>query len=138
MRIYNFNIPVIWVKVFVGLGTIASSLFCFVSALVDFKIYVYWLWSLIALVITSGATWLFCKACNRKKLSKLRFLHDLGFVCLNLMLLYNYNRFAVNRMYHYSDFLYTVEIAALIIICSIFLGSAYLISHREFMKKVWS
>lgn len=138
MRIYNFNIPVIWVKVFVGLGTIASSLFCFAAALVDFKLYVYWLWSLIELVVTGGAFWLFFKTFTRKKLGKLRFLHDLCLVCLNFILLYNYARFAIGGMYHYSDFVYTVEIAALIIIASILLGLAYLISHRELMKKVWS
>lgn len=137
MRIYNFNISVDRVKKFVLFGTVISSLFYFISAFVNFKLYIYGFWCLIALAVTNGTIWLFCKTCNRKKFSKLRFLHNLGFVCLNLILLCNYSIVLIHGMHYYSDFVYTVEIAALIIIGSIFLGMVYLILHRKFMKKVW-
>lgn len=138
MRIYNFNISVDRVKKFVLFGTVISSLFYFISAFVNFKLYIYVFWCLIALAVTNGTIWLFCKTCNRKKFSKLRFLYNLGFVCLNLILLCNYSIVLIHGMHYYSDFVYTVEIAALIIIGSIFLGILYLMLPRKFMKKVWN
>lgn len=65
-------------------------------------------------------------------------MHNLGFVCLNLILLCNYSIVLIHGMHYYSDFVYTVEIAALIIIGSIFLGIIYLMLPRKFMKKVWN
>ncbi len=138
MRIFNFNISVCQVKLFVLFGTVLLCLFYFCSSVWDFKTYVFGIWSLIALAVSAAAIWLFKRSLSRKNVGKLRFLYDLGFACVNLLLLDEYLGFAFRRMYSDDSLGYAVKGSAVLIIGFIFFGIAYLMTHREFMKKVWN
>lgn len=138
MRIFNFNISVCRMKLFVLFGTVLSCLFYFCSSVWDFKTYVFGIWSLIALAVSAAAIWLFKRSMNRKNVGRLRFLYDLGFACVNLLLLDEYLGLAFRRMYSDDSLGYAVKASAVLIIGFMFLGIAYLMTHREFMKKVWN
>ncbi len=138
MRIFNFELPIRWIKAFVFLGTIVSCLVYFWSTVVDFKTYVYGVWSFITLMLLAGAIYLFKQTLTRKRSGKLRFLSDVCFVAVNLILLDEYILFAQGHIYSHDGIGYVTKASAILIIGFCFGGMAYLMTHREFMKKVWS
>ena len=78
------------------------------------------------------------KSISRKNVSKLRFLYDVGFAAINLLLFDEYLRLAFNTPFSVDDIGYAVKASSAIIIGCMFGGIACLLANRNVLKKVWS